>query len=74
MADMIKGSLVVPLTGVGFLLGWYKAGIELVWEFRSIGGSILGSLYEGSCYVGSILDPPDFWELPCLRMDVRFYL
>ena len=28
-----------------------------------IGGSFWGSLYEGSCEIGSRLDAPDFWKL-----------
>ena len=27
-------------------------------------GPVLGPLKEGSCYLGSMLDAPDFWKLP----------
>ena len=33
-------------------------------SFYKRGGPILGSLYEGSYDLGSILGAPDFWKLP----------
>ena len=31
-----------------------------------IGGPILGSLYEGFCYPGSISRAPAYWKIRCL--------